>query len=204
MEKVLQTPRNLPPIAWTEKETARTPVNVAVFLAGAANRRRVNNRREPLDVLHDDAVKERFVSVKERDQPDILFQWVVFGKEMLEFHRDLLFDVQHGWRQEAFDAEPLAFGNAESGVAVLRRIAQNFFALRPTGSGRSFHNPIIWERWRAAKRSAVPAHLHSPNCKAPPLRFHWHSLGISCRGQRRGMPIAATYCVLPNFFSNSR
>src|SRR6516164_5329478 len=79
-------------------------VNMAELLAGLANGGGADDGCEPLQVLHQQAIEQRFITVEQCDQSDVLFERVALGKDVLEFHRHLLLDGQHRRGQQTFDA----------------------------------------------------------------------------------------------------
>ena len=83
---------------------ARPADDVAELLARPADRRRVDDRQELLEVLGDDAVEQRRVAILERGQPDVALERVVLAPQVLELELDLLVDGQDAIRQEAREA----------------------------------------------------------------------------------------------------
>ena len=111
---------------------------MAVLLAGEPDRRRINDGREAFEVLHHQPVEQDLIAVQQRDQPDILFQRVVLREDMLQLHRHLLLDGEHGRRQQPFHPQLPALGLREGDIFVLGRVAEDLFAARPAGAKRCF------------------------------------------------------------------
>jgi hypothetical protein len=68
---------------------------MAVSFASQTYSGRVNDRSEAFKVLDEQAVKERFVSLQERYQADILLEWLTLGEYVLHLDRNLLLDGQN-------------------------------------------------------------------------------------------------------------
>ena len=60
---IVQDFLHLPAVVARNVKAARSAEDVAVFLARLAHRRRVNDRHQLLQIIHDDAVEERFVPI---------------------------------------------------------------------------------------------------------------------------------------------
>src|SRR5436190_3140383 len=93
--EIMQPLSHLATVCRTQKQPARASKNMAVSLAGQTDRRSIDDRRQPLQVLDQYAKKECFISTKQRNQPDILLEWIALGKKVLQFRSDLLLDRKH-------------------------------------------------------------------------------------------------------------
>ena len=91
---------------------ARPPDDVAELLAGAPDRRRVDDRQELLEVLGEEAVEERRVAVLERGQADVPLERVVLAAQVLELELDLLLDGQDAVGEQAAQVERVALVGA--------------------------------------------------------------------------------------------
>ena len=131
LEEIAEALRDLAAVGGAEEQSARAAVDMAVALAGQADGRGVDDRREAFEVLDQQPVEQDFVAVEQGDEADILFQRIVLLKDVLQLHRDLLLDGEHCGRQQAFDPELSAFGAGEGDVFVLGRVTQNLLAARP-------------------------------------------------------------------------
>ena len=95
---------------------AGPPDDVAEFLDGTADRRRVDDRQELLEVLGEEPVEEGRVAVLERGHPDVALEGVVLVVEVLELELDLLVDRQDAVREQAAQPERVALLLAEGKV----------------------------------------------------------------------------------------
>ena len=117
---------------------------MAELLAGAADRWRVDDRHELLEVLRQQPVEERLVAILERGKADVVLQLVALAADVLELERDLLLDGRDARRQEPAQAERVALGLGEGGVLVEQPVADQRAAARCT---------ITWPR--GARSSGV-------------------------------------------------
>ena len=80
-------------------KAARSPEDVAVFLAGPAHGGGVNDGEHLLDMLHDHAVEERLVAVLEVHQMHVLLERVRLTPETERHAVDLVFLGEYPRRQ---------------------------------------------------------------------------------------------------------
>ena len=131
LAEVAEALGDLSAVVGAEEQAAGAAIDMAVLLAGQADRGGVDDRAEALEVLDEQPVEEDFVAVQQGDQADVLFQRVALLEDVLQFHGDLLLDGEHGRGQETLDAKLAAFGAREGGVFVLRSVAKDLLAARP-------------------------------------------------------------------------
>ena len=111
-----------------DPQAPRSPHDVAEGLAGAADRRRVDNRQEFFEVLDQDPIEERLVAVLQRREPDEALEIVALSPDVLELEADLLVDRGHPRWQQAAQAENVPFGLVEAGVLVQERLLEKLGA----------------------------------------------------------------------------
>ena len=114
--RVAQDLRDAVDVLGRDPDAARPPQDVAVFLAGPPDGRRVDDRQELLDVLGQDPVEERRVAILQGSQADVLLEVVVLAPEVLDLEVDLLLDRQDAIRQQAAEAEDVALLRREGEV----------------------------------------------------------------------------------------
>ena len=90
--------------------------DVAELLACPADRRRVDDRQELLEMFGHQSIEQRRVPVLERRHPDVSLERVILAAEVLELEVDLLLDRQHAIRQQAAQSEGVALVVAEREV----------------------------------------------------------------------------------------
>jgi len=91
---------------------------VAELLACAADRRRVHDRHELLEVLRQQPVEQRFVAILERGKADVLLQVIRLAAHVLELQGDLLIDCRDARRQQAAQRERVTLLLREGRVLV--------------------------------------------------------------------------------------
>ena len=99
-----------------DPDAAGPPDDVAELLAGAPDRRRVDDRQELLEVLREQPVEQRRVAVLERRHPDVALERVVLAAQVLELELDLLLDGQDAVGQQAAQPEGVALVVGEGEV----------------------------------------------------------------------------------------
>ena len=107
-----------------DPDAAGAPQDVAELLAGAPDRRRVDDRQELLEVLREQSIEQRRVAVLERGEPDVALQVVVLDAQVLELEGDLLLDRQDAVREQAAEVERVAFVGREGEVLGQQAAAQ--------------------------------------------------------------------------------
>src|SRR5450759_3817562 len=83
-----------------DPHAARPAEDVTEFLAGTTDRRCVDDGKELLEVVDEDAVEEGLVSVLEGGEPDISLEVVALSADVLELERHLIPDNGHAGRQQ--------------------------------------------------------------------------------------------------------
>ncbi len=99
-----------------DPRAARAPDDVAELLAGTADRRRVDDRQELLEVLGEHPIEQGRVAILQRGQADVLLERVGLAPEMLELEVDLLLDGEDPVGQEPAQAEHVPLFLAEREV----------------------------------------------------------------------------------------
>ena len=155
---------------------AGPPDDVAELLARAADRRRVDDREELLEVLGEEPVEQRRVAVLERGEPDVALQVVGLDPEMLELEVDLLVDREDAVGEEAAQPERLALGGREREVLREQSIPEERRSCerdlgRATGrdvverGGQGTHDASIVRPWTHCPGvSAGPTACAPPRC----------------------------------------
>jgi hypothetical protein len=96
-------------VGWGDPGAPSAPDDVAELLARPADRRRVHDRQELLEVLGQQPVEERRVPILQCREPDVLLQGVVLDPDVLELQFDLLGDGQDAVGEQAVEPERLPF-----------------------------------------------------------------------------------------------
>ena len=122
-----------------DPDAARTPEDVAELLAGEADRRRVDDRQELLEVLDKEAIEQRLVAVLERGESDVPLQVIWLAPDVLQLQCDLLVDRGHARRQQAVQAVQIAFPRRERRPFVEERLRDQVVTATPdeATAGRS-------------------------------------------------------------------
>jgi len=107
-----------------DEHAARAPVDVPVVLAGEADRRRVDDRHQLFRVLHDHPEEQRLVAVLQRLDEDVLRERRLQPVEVLEHPLHLQFLRADVRRQQAAQAECIAFLFGERRALGELRVAQ--------------------------------------------------------------------------------
>jgi hypothetical protein len=113
-------------------EAARSLVDAAPFEAGLADRGRVHDRQELLEVLDQRAEEERLVLVPDGGELDELVDRRGLRPQLGEHARDLLRERLGARREQPGDPEALAFVAGERGAPVDQGVAQDLDAPFPT------------------------------------------------------------------------
>ncbi len=89
---------------------------MAELLAREADRRRVDDRQELLEIVDEQPVEQGLVAVLERREADVALEVVGLAPDVLQLEGDLLVDRRHARRQQAVEAEgiPLAGGEGRA------------------------------------------------------------------------------------------
>ena len=115
---------------------ARPAENVAEFLARLADGGRVNDRHHLFQMVHDHAVKQRLVPVLQADDLDVAFEVAGLAAEIVHHALHLLVHGLDVRRQQAAQAERVAFRLGEGGAFVENGVVQPVHALWRAGRGR--------------------------------------------------------------------
>ena len=107
-----------------EKQAARLAIQAAEGFAAGADGRRVDDRQQFFDVLAEQRVIQRLVGVLQLAQEGIAFEIGVEFAQHLHAAPHLVFDVEHGERQQPVQAEGGALFLGEGGALVQARIGQ--------------------------------------------------------------------------------
>jgi hypothetical protein len=124
-------------IVGADEKPARPLENIAELLTGESHRRRVNDRLNLVDIVADEAEKQRLVAVVERIERHVFFEVVGQIAQIGQQAIHLCLDLEVGRRQQAAQAEGVAFLIGEAGPFVQQRIAQQSNAARRLGGGRT-------------------------------------------------------------------
>ena len=119
-----------------DPETSWIADDMAVELAGLADRRGVDDRQEFAEVLDQHPVEECFVAVLQCGQPDVFFEVVGLGLDVLEFECHLLLDGKAGVGQETAQAKAVALGR-ENDASLLSSGSRSSRVPRSAESGSS-------------------------------------------------------------------
>ena len=103
-----------PAVCGRDPEAPRPPEDVAELLAGPPDDRRVDDRQELLDVVHEDAVEQVLVAVLERGEPDVLLEHVRLARDVRVDAPRLLLHRADRVRKESFEAVGLTLLFGES------------------------------------------------------------------------------------------
>src|ERR1019366_25714 len=200
LAEVAEALRDLAAVVGAKEQSARAAIDMAVLLAGAADRGGVDDRGKAFEVLDHQPVEEDFVAIQQGDQADVLLERIALLEDVLQLHSHLLLDGEHRRRQQPLDAQLFALGVREGGVFVLRRVAKNLLAARPVDvRGRLWVHSLQYKGqfkislrpWKIAplRKAAIPPGQYSIPIVlgnlfplAPGLRrVNWHSFRFSCR-----------------------
>jgi hypothetical protein len=100
----------------------------AEMRAAGADRRRVDDRQQLLEILLEHREEQRLVGVLQVAQEGIAFEIGPEGAERLQAAADLLADGGDARRQQAVQAEGVALGVGEGGALVQPGIGQQAVA----------------------------------------------------------------------------
>ncbi len=125
-------------------EAARLPEDMLELLAGFADRRRVDDRHHLFDVIHDDAIKERFIAVLQRDEIQVFLQVGRFLADIVKHAQFLLGDGVHARRQQASQIEKVSLCIGIGGALVADWIVENLYASIGRGRGLVVHERLLW------------------------------------------------------------
>ena len=126
---VVQDFFHLPAIIAGNVKSARPAENMAELLTRPADRRRVNNRHQLFQIVHDHAIKQHFIPVLERDNLDVALQVAGFAAEVFHHAPCLLLHGLDMRRQQSAQTESVAFRLGERRAFVENRIMQPINAL---------------------------------------------------------------------------
>ncbi len=142
---------------------ARPPDDVAELLAGAADRRRVDDRQELGEVVGQQAVEERRVAVLEGREADVLLERVGLAPEVLELQLDLLLDRQDAVGEQAAQVEALALVERERHVLGQEPAAEERRSGQPDRGGTAGGDVVerIGQAAHGTRIRAAPA-AHGP------------------------------------------
>ena len=128
LRPVPQDLRDPAALAQADKHPARPAIDGAVFETRLTDGRGVDQRHRLLDVIEDEAVKQHLVAVLESGQVNVFLNVVRFAAERVERALQLLLDRKHPRRQQAAQAERVAFGLRKGRALVQQRIRQDLRA----------------------------------------------------------------------------
>ena len=104
------------------EQSPRPPVDLAEPLAGLTHGGGVDDRQGFGDVLAQHPVEQRLVAVLQRAQVDVLVEIVSASRELMPAMVDLLGEGLHRGRQQAQQAQTVAFVRGEGGALGRQRI----------------------------------------------------------------------------------
>ena len=129
--------------------------DVAEFLAGATDRRRVDDRQELLQVFGQHPVEQGLVPILERRQTDEALEIVGLAAHVLELERDLLLDRGDAGGQQTAKGERVALLVGEGRALVEQRLADEVATATADGEAAS------WRLERRSTGSSCPPWLHA-------------------------------------------
>ena len=115
---VAQELRQAIDVVGSEPQAARAAEDVAERLAGEADRRRIDDWHQLLQVVAQQAIEQRLVAVLEGRQPDVPLEVVRLASDMLELKAGLLGERERTRRQEPAQPERVALVVGECRVLV--------------------------------------------------------------------------------------
>jgi hypothetical protein len=101
-----------------DKEAARTPIDVAEFLAAKSDYWGVDDRKHLVDMIEKQAIEENFVGVLKLAEIDVALEIVRFQGKSLIGANALIVERLDDGRKKAVEAETLALVFGESGALV--------------------------------------------------------------------------------------
>jgi hypothetical protein len=113
-----------------DEHAARALEDVAEALAGKADRRRVDQRHDLVDVVANHAEEQGLVAVVQGGQRDELLQRIGQAAQVCEEARHLLVLGVDVRRQQAAQAQRIALDLGEGGALVAQRIVQQSYPAR--------------------------------------------------------------------------
>ena len=116
------------PVRQAEEQAARLAEQPAEVLAAGADRRRVDDRQQLLDVARQQRVEQRLVGVLQVAQEGVALEIGGEAAQRLQPARDLLVERGDVRRQQAVQLEGVALGFGERGALVEQRIVQQLIA----------------------------------------------------------------------------
>ena len=119
-----------PAIVGADEQAARPLEDVAEPLAGEADRRRVDQRLDFIDVVGHDAEEQRLVAVVQLVERHVFFEVVGQAAQIGQHALGLRLHREHMRGQEAAQSQRVALRFGESGALVEQRIAQQRQAAR--------------------------------------------------------------------------
>jgi hypothetical protein len=119
----------------------RAPEDVAKLQAHFADRRVIDNRKEPRGVRHDRSVEERLVVIKEVDEIDISVEIGCLVPELLHDPAKLKVLRFRRVRHQSHKAQRLSLVLGEGGGFIERRIVEKIYAA--LGHARACHNVLL-------------------------------------------------------------
>jgi hypothetical protein len=105
-------------------QAARTPVDVAEFLASFGNNRRVNDGQHLLDMVEKQAIEKNLVGVLELAEINVTLEIVMLAEISFVGASRLFFDSFDHRREKAIKAEGLALLRGEGSAFVQPRSLQ--------------------------------------------------------------------------------
>ena len=101
-----------------DPQPAWTAHHVAVFATGPADRRRVDDRRQLLEVLDEQTEEQRLVPVPKGREADVPLEVVALATEVLELKCHLLLDRRNSPGEQAAECERATFFVGERGILI--------------------------------------------------------------------------------------
>src|SRR6266568_7103554 len=97
---------------------------MTVTAAAFADRWRVDDRHHLCNVLAQQSIKERFISILKRVQKNVAFEIAVFAPIVFVNPRELLIDCRAVIRKQAQQSQPSSLGFRKSAAFVQQRMIQ--------------------------------------------------------------------------------
>jgi len=88
----------------------------------------VDDRKELLEVVDEEAIEERLVPVLERGEADISLEVIALSADVLKLERHLVLDDRHPGRQQPSEAEGPPFGVGEGRSLVEQTLGNDILA----------------------------------------------------------------------------
>ncbi len=126
---IVQDLAHPPAVFDRDEQTTRSAVDMSVLHTGLADGGCVHQRHHLLEMVDQDAEKQRFIAVLQAHQEDVLLQRRALATQVVEHALDLLFQREDARREQPPEMEAVAFSFAEGGALVGQWIAQQLASL---------------------------------------------------------------------------